>query len=713
MSLQSHPTGNIPRASGFISVRTKIALVAGLSMVLALSGVNTSGTSKYVRGTTTAPRAVMTAPVIVGGQGNEPLVATAPDGTVYISALQHLYRSTDAGANWTKLAGPIYASQLNLASDSSISIDPGGRLYFTFDYPYAGTTAVCTSDDRGETWACNPAVVPGGTDRMWVTSPTTTSAYEVTNEGLYETAFLTSIDRGTTWIPVQIGSGLLEPQTGPLLQKPGSQHVLQPVKIFDSNALHLYVYTPTAVGTVTSESRPTGLPLPTALPGASLTSDGTLYVASEDVNSTGGRQAVLARSTDEGATWTQLPPIPATTSGTATFTWVASGSAGHVGVLYYYTSASGDPGALPDAVWSAMWAESRNANTASPTWTVTTLETDVHSGSICIAAGCTGSGRFAGDFISSVIDSNDVAHLTWMVDGGVIHYQRVQSNNGHGRKTASDFDGDGKTDVSVWRPGDGFWHALRSSDGSILSQQWGLAGLSDVIVPGDYDNDGKTDEAVFRASEGHWYILRSADASFTAQTWGLSTDRPVPADYDGDGKTDIAVYRASEGNWYILKSSDGSFIVQQWGASTDRPVPGDYDGDGKADVAVFRPAEGNWYILKSSNGALAALPWGLGTDQPVPGDYDGDGKFDIAVLRPGNSTWYVLRSTDGSFTAQPWGTASDLAVPGDYDGDGKTDVAVFRGSEGFWYISNSSNGALTALPWGLGSDVPVPSAYLP
>jgi hypothetical protein len=105
------------------------------------------------------------------------------------------YRSTNSGATWTELVGPIYASSLNLNSDSSISVDPGNRLYFTFDYPYAGTTAVCTSDDRGVTWNCNPAVVPGGTDRMWILAPSTTAAYEATNQGLYETAFLQSSDR--------------------------------------------------------------------------------------------------------------------------------------------------------------------------------------------------------------------------------------------------------------------------------------------------------------------------------------------------------------------------------------------------------------------------------------------------------------------------------------------------------------------------------------
>src|ERR1041384_1533837 len=90
-------------------------------------------------------------PVTVGGNGNEPLIAEAPDGSLYISALQHIYNSTDSGKTWNELLGPIYASSINLNSDSSISVDPGGRLYFTFDYPYAGTTAVCTSRSEEHT----------------------------------------------------------------------------------------------------------------------------------------------------------------------------------------------------------------------------------------------------------------------------------------------------------------------------------------------------------------------------------------------------------------------------------------------------------------------------------------------------------------------------------------------------------------------------------
>jgi hypothetical protein len=95
-----------------------------------------------------------------------------------------------------------------------------------------------------------------------------------------------------------------------------------------------------------------------------------------------------------------------------------------------------------------------------------------------------------------------------------------------------------------------------------------------VAVPGDYDGDGKTDIAVYRPSTGGWYILNSG-ANFTTYVsymWGLNGDVPVPGDYDGDGKTDVAVYRPSNHGWYILQSSTGTYLSYVWGLAGDVPL---------------------------------------------------------------------------------------------------------------------------------------------
>jgi uncharacterized delta-60 repeat protein len=263
-----------------------------------------------------------------------------------------------------------------------------------------------------------------------------------------------------------------------------------------------------------------------------------------------------------------------------------------------------------------------------------------------------------------------------------------------------DFDKDAEADISVYRAGT--WYVSRSTGGfSIL--QFGLS--SDKIVPGDFDGDGKTDIAVFRPSEGNWYVLNSSDGTYTILHFGLNGDIPVNGDYDGDGRADFAVYR--QGVWYIQQSS-GGFTGAQFGLAADRPVPADYDGDGKTDIGVFR--DGVWYIYASSQG-LSILQFGESGDRVVEGDYDLDGKVDEAVWRPGEGVWYIYQSTTGTVRAFVFGLPTDTPAPGDYDGDGKIDFAVYRGS-GNWWIWQSGASNFISQNFGLAGDVPVPSAYV-
>ncbi len=277
-----------------------------------------------------------------------------------------------------------------------------------------------------------------------------------------------------------------------------------------------------------------------------------------------------------------------------------------------------------------------------------------------------------------------------------------------GSKTKFDFDGDSKTDVSIFRPGPAEWWFLRSSDGGNSAFQFGQT--TDTLAPADYTGDGKTDVAFWRKTTGTWFILRSEDSSFYSFPFGANGDIPAPGDYDGDGKADAAVFRPSSATWFISRSSDGNTDIVGFGVNGDKPVVADYDGDGKDDIAIYRPSNSQWWLNRSTDG-VTALQFGQAGDKTVQGDYTGDGKADIAFFRPSNGSWFVIRSEDNSFYSFPFGNSTDIPSPGDYDGDGRSDAAVFRPSNTTWYLNGSTSGT-QILGFGINGDVPLPSAYV-
>ena len=244
-----------------------------------------------------------------------------------------------------------------------------------------------------------------------------------------------------------------------------------------------------------------------------------------------------------------------------------------------------------------------------------------------------------------------------------------------------DFDGDGVTDISFYRPSDGTWHIYGRK--SVVK----FGGPDYWPVPGDYDGDGVTDFAYFDPETATWHIKGMPNVTF-----GEKGDEPVPGDYDGDGTTDIAVYRASEERVIIRDSIEKTSLSKS--LKKGHAFSGDFDGDGKDDLASYDYTNGRWRQDGNSKFSTSGEE-----DVPALADYDGDGVTDYAVFRSVEGLWLFKGGKNIQF-----GQEGDIPCPGDYNGDGKAEIAVFRPSEGKWYVYG-----LFELEFGQAGDIPLVS----
>lgn len=270
-----------------------------------------------------------------------------------------------------------------------------------------------------------------------------------------------------------------------------------------------------------------------------------------------------------------------------------------------------------------------------------------------------------------------------------------------------------------------YWFALFNGGGGAINAAWGDAAAPDWSISADFDGDGKDDLAVWRpgaAGNAAFFIIRSSDGAVTYLPFGQDGDDPsVVADYDGDGIDDPAVFRCgvSPGQCTFFyrgsfSNPSGTITAVDWGngaAGTIDAVPGDYDGDGKADFCVYRedpsiPGQGQYALHKSDGSPDEFVDWGLyHSDILVPGDFDGDKKTDFNVIRVINGSYvHFLLTRTGTLRVVNWGITNDVPATGDYDGDGKADLAIWRGSttpgQSAFFVLYSSDGTAHVQNWG-------------
>jgi hypothetical protein len=281
----------------------------------------------------------------------------------------------------------------------------------------------------------------------------------------------------------------------------------------------------------------------------------------------------------------------------------------------------------------------------------------------------------------------------------------------------SDFTGDGKADISVYRPSTSTWYIQDSNSNQFTA--FNLGSSTSKSVAADYDGDSKADATVSEPATGVWSV-KSSNGGFVKQIrWGTAGDIALSGKHFGTA-SDLVIFRPSTGTWYIRRFGDIikpiapdapsnnslNFQIFKWGQAGDKPVMADFNGDGRDELGIFRPSNGVWYVYNQITGTYTIQQFGIAEDIPVAADYDNDGKADVAVFRPSTGTWYIFESAERKVSIRQFGLNGDIPAVADFDKDGVADISVFRPTDGNWYRLNSSSNSFRVFNFGLDGDVP-------
>jgi hypothetical protein len=269
---------------------------------------------------------------------------------------------------------------------------------------------------------------------------------------------------------------------------------------------------------------------------------------------------------------------------------------------------------------------------------------------------------------------------------------------------ASDFNGDGKSDVLLRHDSGLLTDWLGQANGSFASNQgvaaYNLSTAWHAIGTGDFNGDGR-DDVLMRHDNGLLTTWSGqANGTFASNqsvaAYNLSTAWHVvgTGDINGDGRDDLVLRNDSGLLTEWLGQANGSFASNQGVAAYNLSNAwtvigtGDFNGDGRADILI-RQANGvmtDW--LGQANGGFASnqatATYNLTTAWHVvgTGDINGDGRDDLVLRHDNGLLTEWLGQANGSFASNQGVATYQLATSwhvqavGDYNGDGRDDLLL-------------------------------------
>ncbi|MDD5503145.1 MAG: PKD domain-containing protein [Candidatus Thermoplasmatota archaeon] len=338
-----------------------------------------------------------------GVDGKEWIYVDSPTGLGAVATPGNLWASKDGGATWEYLSAnrpPTTAG----SGDSYTAVSSEGYIYET-DL-WLATATVETSKDGGVTWIQNPAAsVYVADDRQWLVMGPTIGGLPVSPAQTVYFAFnqipagLVMVksyvtDDALVWIPCNNGQ--------PITQSVGSRDYFaidqKDGTIYMPNAGDNSVYVSSDGGSSFTSYPLEGMKQ-NIFVSVDVDSAGNVYVAWTDQ-----ADMYVAVSNDKAKTW--KTHMITDTLGTRVLPWVTAGDAGMIGLTWYETLDEGESDYLDTSVWNLTAAVCVDALSDNPTFYITTVQNEVHKGTISTGGLGGAADRDLGDFFTCDVDKD-------------------------------------------------------------------------------------------------------------------------------------------------------------------------------------------------------------------------------------------------------------------------------------------------------------------